>query len=97
MRWLAILAIVVGSLPEDHVLLVNHTGLDVARFEIDSRKFDTLHGNGEQALVTVTPTKHHLKVVFRGGADVDWPDFNFKGVREIIFVRNHNQIEAHAE
>lgn len=97
MRWLSILAIVVGALAEDNVLLVNDTGLAVARIEIDSRKFETLHSNEEQVLVSVTPAKHHLRLVFRGGAHVDWPNFDFKGVKEIIFERKKNRIEARAE
>lgn len=97
MRWLSILAIVVGSLPEDNVLMVNHTGLAVARIEIDSRRFETINSSEDQILVSVTPAKHHLKLVFRGGADVEWPKFDFKGVKEIIFERKKNKIEARAE
>lgn len=97
MRWLSILAIVVGGLAEDNVLMVNETGLAVARIEIDTRRFETIHSNEEQILVSVTPAKHHLRIVFRGGAHVDWPAFDFRGVKEIIFERNKNKIEARAE
>lgn len=97
MRWLSILAIVWTGLAENNVLLVNHTGLGLARVEIDSRRFETIHSNEEHILVSVTPTKHDLKLVFLGGAAVDWPDFDFKGVTEVIFERKKNKIEAHAQ
>lgn len=97
MRWLLTFAIVWGGLGQDNVLLVNHTGLGLARVEIDKRRFETIHSNEEQILVSVTPEKHDLKLVFLGGADVDWPHFDFKGVHEIIFERKKNKIEAHAE
>jgi hypothetical protein len=86
----------VGLAP-NNVLLVNNTGLAVARFEVDSRRFDTKDSEETQVLISVTPTKHDLKLVFRGGAIVEWPHFDFKAVREIIFERKKNQIEAHAE
>jgi hypothetical protein len=96
MRWLLSVIAIVGLAPNT-VLLVNNTGLAVARFEIDSRNFDTKDSEETQVLISVTPTEHDLKVVFRGGAVVEWPHFDFKGVREIIFERKKNQIEAHAE
>lgn len=97
MHWVLILAFVVSSLTDQNVLLVNHTGLAVARFKIGERTFDTLHSNESDVLVHVTPGKHDLKIVFRGGAQVEWPHFNFKGVREVIFERHTNQISARTE
>lgn len=97
MHWVLILAFVVSSLVDQNVLLVNHTGLAVARFEIGERKFDTLNSNETEVLVHVSPGKHHLKVVFRGGAEAEWPHFNFKGVHEVIFERHTNQISARTE
>lgn len=107
-QWLSILAFVVSgnlviggnvvsSLPEHNVLLVNHTGLAVARIEIGERKLDTLHSNETEVLVHVAPGKHHLRIVFRGGANADWPHFNFRGIREVIFERKTNEIQARTE
>jgi hypothetical protein len=89
---------VIGGLSEDNVMIANHTGLAIARIEIGKRKYEgpTAGGNvSEKILITVTPEKHHLKVIFRGGADVEWSNFDFRGVHEIIFEREHNKINAH--
>jgi hypothetical protein len=96
MRWLLSIIGIVGLAPNT-VLLVNDTGLAVARIEVDSQRFDTKDSSENQILISITPTKHDLKLVFRGGAIVEWPHFDFKAVREIIFERNKNQIEARAE
>jgi hypothetical protein len=95
-QWLLSLIAIVG-LGQGSVLLVNDTGLAIARIEIDSRRLETKDSSENQVLINVTPTTHDLKLVFRGGAQVEWPHFDFKAVREIIFERNKNKIEARAE
>jgi hypothetical protein len=85
------------GLAQNTVLIVNDTGLAIARIEIDSRRLETKDSSEDQVLISVTPTTHDLKLVFRGGAQVEWPHFDFKAVREIIFERKKNTIEAHAE
>lgn len=99
MRWLlALLAAVVGGLSEDDVTIVNRTGVPIARILIDDK---VLEGNGtpvsEKVIINVSPEKHDLKIVFRGGGDALWPHFDFKGVHEIIFERIQNQINARVE
>jgi hypothetical protein len=96
MRWLLAIFAFVG-LAQNNVLFVNSTGLAIARIEIDSRKFETKNSEENEVLINVTPTEHDLKLVFRGGAIVEWPHFDFKAVREIIFERYKNKIKAHAE
>lgn len=94
-------ATVVGSLSDSDVILVNDTGLVIARLEIDGKKYEAFDDGGNtqpgKILMTITPTKHHLKLVFRGGADAEWPHFDFKGVHEIFFERVHNKIQARVQ
>lgn len=88
------------TLTESDVVLANHTGLPIARIEIDKRHFEGIGGGGERTgdiFVSVTPQKHYLRIVFRGGADAVWHQFDFKNVHEIIFERVKNKIEAHTE
>lgn len=93
---LILAATIVGGFSEADVILVNDTGLQVARVEIDERKIEAIdHYN--KLLIAVTPVKHHLRVVFRGGADVDWKHLDFQGVHEIIFERVKNKIQARLE
>lgn len=87
MLWaLIFLAATVGGLSDQDVILVNHTGLFIARIEIDATKIEEVK-NDEKLLVSVTPTRHHVKLVFRGGGDVDWPRFDFRGIHELFFER----------
>lgn len=100
MKFLFLLAFWVAStLHDDNIILLNKTGLVIARIQIDHR---TLEGNGgapitSEVLLSVTPVKHLFRVVFRGGADVEWHDFDFKGVHEVILERYKNAITAKAE
>ena len=89
----------IGGVSENAVIFLNQTGLPIARIEIGERKLEGSAGTNvsDKILINVTPGKHHLKVVFRGGADVDWAAFDFKGVREIIFERLQNKIQARIE
>ena len=94
-----IIAASIWGLPDHNVILVNNTGLFIARLEIDGKKFE---GWGEgsnhgKILMEITPKEHDLRVVFRGGASVDWPHFDFKGVHEVFFERKQNKIEARIE
>lgn len=101
MLWLfVVIAITVGGLSENDVILVNNTGLTIARMEIDGRKYEnwgTGQNAGNKVLMSITPGIHNLKLVFRGGSDVDWPRFDFKGVHEVFFERNQNHIVARIE
>ena len=81
------LAAVIGGLTDQDIILANETGLDIASVYIDARNLHEMKPN-DKILVTVTPTHHNLKLVFRGGADIDWPRFNFQGVHEIWFERD---------
>lgn len=84
----------IGGLSDSDIILVNHTGLYIARIEIGKLRIDEVKAD-EKILVSVTPTRHHVRLVFRGGADVDWPRFDFRGVHEIFFERIQNHIDAH--
>lgn len=99
MSWLAILAIVITGLSESGVIMANDTGIPIARIAIDGKWIEGSGGApvSDHIFLPVTAQKHHLRVVFRGGADVDWPDFNFKGIHEIIFERKQNHIQARVE
>lgn len=92
-------SIVIGGLSDADVILVNDTGLPLARIEIDGRQFQD--GTGlpphNKILISATPANHHLKLIFRGGAKIEWPHLNFSGVHEIFFQRDHNKIEARVE
>lgn len=99
MKWLIILlwiASAIGGVSEHDVLLYNTTGIPIIRIEIGKKVFE---GSGaapitDLILVNVPPGTHHLKVVFRGGADVEWPAFDWRHIKEVIFKRDHNQITA---
>ena len=84
---LLIFAAVVGGLTDQDLILVNDTGLDIARILIDSRDLHEMKVH-DKLLVSVTPSFHHMKLVFRGGGDIDWPRFNFQNVHEIFFERD---------
>jgi hypothetical protein len=95
---LLVSGMVIGGLSENDVIIANHTGVAIARIEIGKRKYEGSaagQNGGEKILITVIPEKHHLKAIFRGGAEVDWPNFDFRGVHEIIFEREQNKINAH--
>ena len=88
MHWLLILigSTVIGGLSQNDVIVINHTGLFISRIQIDERTFHELE-NTDKILIEVTPTRHHMTVVFKGGADVIWKHFEFRGVHELIFER----------
>lgn len=93
-----IAATVVGGLSESDVILVNNTGLYIARLEIDGKAYEAWDGGSTgKILMSITPQKHHLRLVFRGGGKVDWPHFDFKNVHEIVFERVQNKIQARVE
>lgn len=96
-----IAATVIGGLSDADVILVNDTGLFIARLEIDGKKYEAFDDGGPtqpgKILMTITPTKHDLKLVFRGGGDVEWKHFDFKDVHEIFFERVHNKIQARVQ
>lgn len=103
MQWNSIIAAlgfgaVVAGQSENDIVLENHTGLPIVRILIGERRLEDGGGIGSgKILVSVSPHRHHLEVVFRGGADVQWPHFDFKGVHAIIFERHNNKIDARIE
>lgn len=97
---LILAATVIGGLSDADVIFVNDTGLAVARIYIDSRIIESnpnLPQHDGKALISVTPTRHDLKVVFRGGAEIKWPKFNFQGVHELWIQRNENNFEIRVQ
>ena len=101
MSLLAILAAtVIGGLSEADVIIANETGLPLARVEIDNFKIEATPGvpqHDGKILVSVSPTKHDLKITFKGGAVVRWPHLDFNGVHEIYFQRNQNNFEIRVQ
>lgn len=92
-------ATVLPGLSGNDVIFDNRTGLPIARLEVGDRVYSGEGGlltNG-RILVSVTPHKHNLRIVFRGGADAVWQGLNFRGVHEITFFRDANRIEARVE
>lgn len=86
------------GLSSNNVLMVNQTGLKIVRIEIDGRRFEEVNDKLDQILIRVTPEKHDMIVVFKGGADIRWPAFDFKNVHEVIFYRTHEyEIRARSE
>lgn len=105
MQWKILIALAVGfgivieGTSENDVIFTNKTGLPIARIVIGDRTLQGDSGttvNG-RILVAVSPHKHHLLVVFRGGADVSWSHLNFRGIHEIIFERHGAKIDARIE
>ena len=94
MNWLSLLlASVIGGLADQDIILVNDTGLDISNVLIDSRSLHEMKFH-DKLLVSVTPTRHDLKLVFRGGGDIDWRRFDFHNVHEIFFERDGNSFRA---
>lgn len=104
--WLAVLFIAATSIEgifgqgvigesANNVLLINSTGLKIVRVIISDRTYEDIENRQDKLLVHVSPRKHHLEIVLRGGARIDWPSFDFRGVHEIIFDLVGNRIAAH--
>lgn len=88
----------VAGQSENDVILENKTGLPIVRIQIGERTLEDGNGiSSGKILVSVSPHKHHIRVVFRGGADVNFPHFDFHGVHEITFERIQNKIEARVQ
>lgn len=79
----------------NNVILINHTGLKIVRIEIGDLKLEDVNNKSDQILVSVTPEKHDMHLVFKGGSKIDWADFDFKGVHRIVFERVKDKINAH--
>lgn len=96
-----IAATVIGGLSDADVILANETGLPIARIEIDSYKIErstaSMRVHDGKILVSVSPTKHDLKVTFIGGAQIRWPHLDFNGVHEIFFQRNDHNFEVRVQ
>lgn len=92
-----IAALVIATLfgiSTNNVILINHTGLKVVRIEIGDKKIEEINDKLEQIVVNVTPEKHNLIVVFKGGGRMNWPNFDFHGIHQITFERIGNRIRA---
>lgn len=95
-----ILQLLVGilGLSTNNVLMVNETGIKMVRIVIDKRTFEEVSGKVDEILVNVTPQKHDMVIYFKGGGHVDWPQFDFEGIHEVIFYRtHHHEIRARAQ
>ena len=98
--WFSIIAAAsIGAMSDADVIMVNDTGVPIVRIQINHRTFEDGKGvsRHNKILVSISPDKHQLKLIFRGGAEVNWPRFNFEGVHEIFFERTRNKIQARIE
>ena len=94
--WIRLVVAILG-IGEHSVILVNHTGLKIVRIEIGDRKFEDVNNKYDEILIDVIPEKHNMRIVFRGGGHIDWTNFDFRGIHEIIFERVDHSIRAHRE
>lgn len=77
------------------VVLVNATGLKIIRVIISDRTYEDLATKADKVLVSVTPRKHNMELIFRGGTHIDWRNFDFSGVHEITFELSGSRVSAH--
>lgn len=77
------------------VILINNTGLKIVRVIIGDRTYEDIATKAGKVLVSVTPKKHHLELVFRGGTHIDWFNFDFHDVHQITFDLVGNRVSAH--
>ena len=107
MQWLSIL-VIATTLPgifgegilgtsSNNVILINGTGLKVVRIIVGDRTYEDVASThkGDKILISVTPTKHHLELFFRGGAHIDWFNFDFRDIHQITFDLVGNRVSAH--
>lgn len=76
------------------VVLVNATGLKVIRVVIADRTYEDLATKADKVMVTVTPKRHNMELVFRGGTHIDWPRFDFADIHQITFELIGNRVSA---
>ena len=105
MQWLLILGAATGLSgifgegilgdSSNSVILVNATGLKIVRVIVGDRTYEDVESNKGKVLITVSPKKHHLELVFRGGTHIDWQNFDFKDVHQITFDLVGNRVSAH--
>lgn len=79
----------------NNVILLNHTGLKIARVTIGERRYEDPADRQDKIFVSVTPRKHRMELLFRGGVLIDWPSFDFHNVHEIVFDLEGNHVSAH--
>lgn len=79
----------------NNVILVNNTGLKVVRVIIGDKTYEDIATKADKVLVSVTPKKHHLELIFRGGTHIDWFNFDFRDVHQITFDLVGNRVSAH--
>lgn len=79
----------------NNVVLVNSTGLKIVRVIIGEKTYEDIATKADKLLVSVSPHRHHLELIFRGGTRIDWQHFDFAGVHEIVFDLVGNRVSAH--
>lgn len=79
----------------NNVVLVNATGLKIVRVIIGDRTYEDIENKQDKLLVSVTPRKHHLELIFRGGTHIDWAHFDFAHVHQITFEIIGNRVSAY--
>lgn len=79
------------------VVLVNATGLKVIRVVIADKTYEDLATKNDKVLISVTPKKHNMELVFRGGTHIDWPHFDFRDIHQITFELIGNRISAYTK
>jgi hypothetical protein len=89
-QWFLIVLIAIEGIVGEsgnNVILVNGTGLKITRVVIGERTYEDvqIQSKADKILINVSPRHHHMEIFFRGGAHFDWPDFDFRNVREIVF------------
>jgi hypothetical protein len=103
MKWLLIIAAgIPGIFGEgilgtsiNNVILINATGLKIIRVIIADRTYEDIATKADKILISVTPKKHHLELVFRGGSRIDWYNFDFHDIHQITFDLVGNKVSAH--
>lgn len=79
------------------VILVNATGLKIVRIIISERTYEDVETKADKILVSVSPKKHHMELIFKGGTRIDWRNFDFAGVHKITFDLEGNRVSAHPQ
>lgn len=99
-KWILILAStgifgegILGT-SSNNVILINATGLKIVRVMVGDRTYEDIATKADKILISVTPRKHHLELFFRGGAHIDWFNFDFHNVHQITFDLVGNRVSA---
>jgi hypothetical protein len=77
------------------VILVNATGLKVVKVMIGDKAYEDIANKADKIFISVTPKRHHMELFFRGGVHIDWQNFDFRDVHQIVFDLVGNRVSAH--